>query len=705
MNLDCLNDIITDNLAIQIDLTELDSWDLNTGLTAYSLTKWSGAQSDNLNLIDFGLTEFDNGRTNEMWSGITLTPSDTLFSMYRVGYNVVQNPTTGETSGMTITTEFLPMSGITSGDTGFTGNYYELAGGYLQGFFKLDGYKYELLPARYNNGVTIETLIYLYPDSQGIFYMMGARAEDKYNPLFTGETLTGGTTDNVTVISGVTTSEDNYLEALMPIEIHPNAFANYEEQSTETVYREIPQSANTANNVIAFEITQDKKLAYKYINEKNQIITNKSIATINPTTGWTMIAIAFTPNETIDDPDMIECAAQRKGKFIMYVNGRAIWILNDFPEYFFKAFNNDREKQIGVPYSMSWGGGSFGLKNSWHYDLQTYGIYTGEDQTYIDMNFAVESTPDPTVCDPFTGGTPLEGLSLSADSSTFKTQDICDPSIEYPVTVMRVEYTGGTTGSTGASANTYFIQFTQPIVVLSNREYVVNFNLYNGGFFNTYNNNDFFVQNTVSTFIYGTEDVDIIDESIYAYPLSMEEVLNEPEMYNLHTFPDRQEDQYEYIDGISYYGDTGLPVITDASYYEYMGLNGLTEGDAGTTVVTGTDTWLPMKTTFKVKDNSGKHIVYIGLLIETNYEFNLNEPLFISDFTYTGADILSQDPRKDNLLIQQNFDSYFNGKIQKLRVYDNGLTSAEILHNALIESKANPNANMLVSKGGRIIYA
>ena len=110
MNLECLNDIITDNLAIHIDLTNIKSWiDWNTGLTAFSLTKWAGAISDNINLIDFGLTGFDNGRTDIIWSGFTLTPNDTLFSMHRVGYNEVQNPTTGQTSGITVTTEYLPM--------------------------------------------------------------------------------------------------------------------------------------------------------------------------------------------------------------------------------------------------------------------------------------------------------------------------------------------------------------------------------------------------------------------------------------------------------------------------------------------------------------------------------------------------------------------------------------------------------------------
>ena len=700
MNLECLNDIITEKLAIHIDLTDLNSWDLNSGLTSYSLTKWSGAKSDNLDLIDFGLTGFDNGRTDKMWSGITFTPKDTLFSMYRVGYNVVDNPTTEEYTGVTVNTEFLPMTGITTGNSG---NYYELAGGYLQGFFKLDGYNYELLPPRYNEGITIETLIYLYPDSQGIFYLMGARAEDKYNPFFSGETATGGTEENITSVSGVTTSEGNYLEAIIPETINTKAFANYEDRHTTTIYKQVPASANTTSNVIAFEITQEKKLAYKYIDENGLIITNTSNATINPTTGWTMIAMTFTPDEVIDDPDLLECAEARTGKLVFYVNGRSIWTLNDFTEFFFKAFNNDREKQLGVPYSISWGGGSFGLKYSWHYDIQTYGLYTGEDTQYIHDNFTVESNPMPAECDPYSGGTLLDGISLSADSTTFHTIDNCDPSIEHPVTVMRIEYTGGTTGQTGTSANTYFIKFNEPITVLSNRDYTINAPIINSGFFRTYDDNNNVVRNKVSIIIYGSVDIDIIEETEYRYPLSSQDLMELPTVEE-NQFPDKQEYQYEASDGVSYYGVTGLPVYPELNYYRYFNLEYPQEHYNGTIVMTGENKQIPLKTKFSTQNASGQQIIYFGLLLETSYMFNLNEPLFVTEITYTGQDILNQDDRKDNLQIQQNFDSSFNGGIQKLRIYDNALTSTEILHNAIMEGKNNPSLNMLISKGGRIIY-
>jgi hypothetical protein len=690
MNLECLNGIITDNLAIQIDLTQLKSWDLNTGFTSFSLTKWNGAISDNLDLIDFGLTGFDNGRTDIMWSGITLTPKDTLFSMYRIGYNEVINPSSGNTSGITATTQYdlYPMSAVT---TGASGNYFELNGGYLQGFFKLHDYNYELLPSRYNNGITIETLVNLYPNSSGIFYMMGLRAEDKYNPFFSGETTTGGTRFDINNITGVTTSENNYLDAFFEVEVNKKAFSSWENRKKKE-YKEYPPIDNIKSNAIAFELTSDHRLGYKYIDENGLIVKNVSPTPITAT-GWTMIAIAFTPDSVLTESP--ECAPQRTGKLIFYINGRAAWILNEFPEYYFKAIKNQKEKQIGVPYSISWGGGSFGLRHSWHYDYQKYTLYNSQDTQYIDNNFWVQNNPLPDECEEPATNDYLQGLSLSADSTTFIIRDKCDPKIEHPLTVMRIEYTG----TTGTTATTYFVKFNHPISVLSNRDYEINMSFFDSGFFNKYNINNYSIFSKASIVVYGTVDIDILDEIRYSNPLTPEELLNIDDT-GLHPFPDREEYQY-MIDGVMYYGATGLPVLTqDAIMNGLIPMSDVINGS----LVTGENSWKPLKTTFRTKDNSGKQTVFIGLLLESTDVFNLNTPIYINNFTYKGADILVQDPKKDNLLIEQNFNSSFIGGIQKLRVYNTALTSPEVLHNALIESKLNPSLNMKVSKGGRIIY-
>ncbi len=697
MNLECLNGIITDNLAIHIDLTNIKSWkDWNTGLTAFSLTKWTGAISDNIYLYDFGLTGFDNGRTNAMWSGLSLTSNDTLFSMYKVGYNEVQNPTTGQTSGMTITTEYLPMSATS--ETGGTLNYFDLDGGYLQGFFKLDGFNYELLPARYNLGITIESVVYLYPESQGIFFMMGTRAEDKYNPYFTGETITGTTT-----FTGVTTSYDNYLDAITETQVLKSSFINPENEYT-TVYTAATSSANTKNNVIAFELTQDKHLAYKYVDNNGLIITNSSPATIT-NTGFTIVAISFVPDDIITDPSMIDCYERRKGKLTFFINGRSVWTIKQFPEFYFKALLNDKEKQEGVSYSISWGGGSFGLKNSWHYDYQTYSLYAGQDTTYINDNFLVEADPIQTECyTPPTGDTYLSGLTLSADSSTFYIEDKCDPNITHPVTVMRVEYSGDTGITTGM---TYFIKFLEPISVLSNRDYVFNLSLYNNGFFKTADESGNTIQNSVSlvTYSYDT-DISILSDTEYKYPFTSADFAqlaqNNP---NLHPIADKQEFEY-LLDGIMYYGETGLPVIPSYILYMYDIYNPISNQISYGAIVSGVNSWIPMKTVLRSEENSGRKSIYVGLLIKTSHSFNTDVPLFVNNFTYTAPDILVQDPRKDNLLIQRNFDSSFIGGIQKLRIYDKALTSPEILHNALVEAKLlnSDGQNLRVSKGGRIIY-
>jgi hypothetical protein len=616
MNLECLNDIITDNLAIYIDLSNLNSWDLNSDFTSFSLTKWNDAVSDNIDLIDFGLTGFDNGRINAMWNGISLTPQDTLFSMYRVGYNNIQNPTSGETSGLTVTTQF-DLYSISAVTTGLSGNYFILDGGYLQGFFKLEDYNFELFPARYNYGITVETLLYLFPESSGIFFMMGTRAEDKYNPYYSGEFISGDT------VTGITTSFDNYLDSYTEITTIKKSFNSVEDKET-IIYSATSAINNLENNIIAFALTEDGRLSYKYINKNGLIISNTS-STIITNTGFTMIAMVFTPNDIINDyivndPELFICYPQRKGKLIFYVNGRAKWIIKEFPEFYFNSLTNNKEKQIGVPYSISWGGGSFGLKHSWHYDYQTYGLYTGQNTEYVLSGFTVQENPIPAKCNPIPNNDYLSGLSLSADSTTFSIIDECT-GIESPITVMRIEYTGNT-------ATTYFIKFNNLISILSNRDYIINLSLFNGGLFNRN-----FV-NKASILVYSdTVDINIIND-------------------------------IDYING-----------------------NG----------------WKDLMCKFRTTDNTGQEFINIGILIETNNSFNLNEALFIKDFTYTGADILVQDERKDNLTIEQNFNTSFIGGIQKLRIYNKAFTSTEILHNAYIESLTN--SNILISKGGRIIYS
>jgi len=652
------NKIITNNLAINIDLTNEKSWNLNTGLTVTSLNKWKNAVSDNIELYDFGLTAFDVGLINEMYSGIKIEPKNNIFSMNRIGFNEVHNPTTGETSGTTIHTKYnnYNISAITSNESG---NYFYLNGGYLNGFFKLDGYNYELFPNRYGDGITIETLLNIFPESEGIFYLMGVRAEDKYNPYFSGETIMGNTT------IGVNTSLNNYLNNIEEKWERKKAF-RIPEESKEIVYSELQLNESIKNNIIAFEITKDKKIGYKLINDYGLIENNTSEHQLT-TTGFTLISITFNPYKKIKINDNLNSKPLKKGILNIFVNGRSIWKINDFPEIYFKAINNDKEKQIGTSYNISWGGGSFGLKHSYHYDYQTYNLYSNQDNSYINDMFSIQNDP---ILDE--EETEINGIVLSVE-------EINENQEENLVNVLRIDYTGE------SNTNNYFIKYNNPISSISNRDYVFNLSINNTGIFKNYGDNKI----SIIVYSYDTE-INVIDELIYKFPLRKSD-FTDPRMLGLEPFADRRE--YQYMkDGIMYYGRTGLPVTSMFDYKKDVPLE--------TKILTGENVWRKLEYVIRIPDNLGQKFIYSGILIESSEELNTTNPLYIKHFKYIASDILVKDERKSNLLIEQNFNSSFIGGIQKLRLYDSALSNSEILHNAVIESKTNPT--IISNKGGRL---
>ena len=180
-------------------------------------------------ICDIGLTGTDNGLVTGM-TGQSITymegllPSADKFNRLDYDRRFKMHQVTGYTwnpnerfSGVTAGTYY----NIVSYTANTIGTYHELYGGFYQGFYKLFGYPYEVLPTRYPKGWTVEmtlkprftdayippvgatTLNDYYPDNSGIFFYMGTRAENKYwhhaageNPTDSGytrvtESLTG----------------------------------------------------------------------------------------------------------------------------------------------------------------------------------------------------------------------------------------------------------------------------------------------------------------------------------------------------------------------------------------------------------------------------------------------------------------------------------------------------------------------------------
>jgi hypothetical protein len=54
----------------------------------------------------------------------------------------------------------------------------------------------------------------------------------------------------------------------------------------------------------------------------------------------------------------------RMGRLKIYVNGRIFYVIEDFEEVIPRPLNTDKEKQVAVPFNMSWGGGTQGLREN-----------------------------------------------------------------------------------------------------------------------------------------------------------------------------------------------------------------------------------------------------------------------------------------------------------------------------------------------------
>lgn len=632
-DLSCLNTIITDDLAVHIDLTSLKSWNLNPDFTSVSLSKWSGAFSSDLFLYDFGLTGFDNGRVDAMTDPLTLTPQDNKLTLFRVGYNTPTGGTFYDGYGIT---------GVTASTTGTSvGNFFWLDGGYLQGFFKLKDYNFQVMPYRFAKGITLETIVYLTPQSfnGGYFLHLGARAEDKYIPYFSGET-TKYTESTTTVIagsrgtyeqtvvneyySGVTTSEDNYLNSTTD-KIVPKKAIQDQNHTQEITVENL--NKDTWGNVIGFYLSSDQKIGMTRIDSDGVVISEESNYVL-ARTGWTIITLAFDPYEDIVDKDLLDCYELRKGDFAVYVNGRQVWKIKDFEEFWFKGFLNAKEKQLGVPYNVSWGGGSFGLKHSYHWDLNPQTIFDENSQMEVATGFTFVN--DPTVvydCPPLPVSAYTSTVIISADTTTFHNIDPCDPSIATPNTVLAVIQTD----PTGVTTTDYFIQYTTELELISNRDYTFTVNFYEKNIFQLYSTGE------AGMFFLADVDIEVLEEEIYS-------------------------------------NKSDLP-------FE----------------------WIEIKYKIRLAKNSNIQRVRVGLYVKSDMVLNSGFEFYFDKFKYVGSDKLVKDLRKDGLLIEDTFDKSFIGGVQKLRIYDNALSPQEILHNALIEAK-NKAYGLLVSKGGRLIY-
>jgi hypothetical protein len=236
------------------------------------------------------------------------------------------------------------------------------------------------------SGNTGTTLNDVYSGNSGFFFYMGTRSENKFWNVFSGET-------------GYTTSSDIDLSppsaSTTTLSGSPFLVYNGSEATSActfpgeitTTTRERDRDADIGENALGFRIQSDGSIGYRYLTLSGECsgdtyVTGTSITEEYSSSGvtgddWTQIVVRFTAYETYTDCDLVN-GGRRKGRLDFLINGYVKHTIQDFDEFLFKDLNEHREKQQGVPFNYSFGGGTQGLIES-----QTISGPDSEDDTLI----------------------------------------------------------------------------------------------------------------------------------------------------------------------------------------------------------------------------------------------------------------------------------------------------------------------------------
>lgn len=451
------NTYIKDNLIIEFDTNDINL----TDLSLISRRKWNNTKIKSLDLLDYGLNQYDVGLSTDLKNSKYL--NNPYLKLERIGQpSLVDN--TIDYSNFGLNVQQMPS----------IGNVLFSNGGYLINPFKYHSYDIEYMPRYFNNGFTFETTLFVddstfsgITNNSNIFLYLGTRAEDKFATSYSGNSVyitsesatlddsykiydvseLKENTQNISTINTYLASKDLYIKNNGQIDFYVEDLViddfkliyntillikdtNYTYDSKNKTITLIDIDVNVSdilnlnyykiyddinlvntdlnsidnvkndnefgleNNVIAFKFDYFGRIGYRKIDESRNIEENYSEeqAVFN---GWNHIIITFKPEETKDEYVNIddECLLTdpRKGQLSIYVNGQLFYRKDDFVEPLYNPYLIDRSKQIGVPYNISWGGGSVGLKNSYNFNgidvNKPYSLNQLNESLLIEENF------------------------------------------------------------------------------------------------------------------------------------------------------------------------------------------------------------------------------------------------------------------------------------------------------------------------------
>lgn len=255
----------------------------------------------------------------------------------------------------------------------------------------------------YLNDFPLPTLNDRYPENVGTFFYVGTRAENKWWKYYVDpedntktETASGiSLNEQIELIETnnkfitYNRTKDGYKATIGHfddpeiIEMQKNLYTdNYfiimnraKGGYTARTIKELQQESNAHydilgdlyNNAIAFQVKPDGSLGYKYMirdctNENGYSIENEwSLPGMVEYGKWSTIDIRIVPIVKFALTDFGYIKSQDYMRILMYVNGKLVLYSKEMQTINLRALNDLYEKQEGVPYNISLGGGTQGL--------------------------------------------------------------------------------------------------------------------------------------------------------------------------------------------------------------------------------------------------------------------------------------------------------------------------------------------------------
>jgi len=163
--------------------------------------------------------------------------------------------------------------------------------------------------------------------------------------------------------------------------------------STSIQFDNLDPKIDVIDNALGFRITDDGRIGYRLLTVTGTCSGTTYISGLTTEEqysasgmvrydAWTSVIIRFSVDALTDCE--LKTKPKRKGKLMFYINGKLKFVVNNFSEFIGKRLEEHMEKQVGVPFNISLGGGSQGLIETQTFD----GIDTADLGLAIEKNFA-----------------------------------------------------------------------------------------------------------------------------------------------------------------------------------------------------------------------------------------------------------------------------------------------------------------------------